>query len=149
LPRRFFRCEGSGCGAFKVLGRIVGRRGSPFSRLISSRIARISARCSSMTRSKRSTNGVRSAVGTSIPATVIGSIPSMPNKKHQNHPPSKDQFHGIIENLPAVCASSSSKNTAIPRDVLLKQLRYNKLYFAYSAYLRMACKPSNGGAECE
>ena len=23
----------------------------------------------------------------------------MPHKKHQNHPPSKDQFHGVIENL--------------------------------------------------
>jgi hypothetical protein len=25
----------------------------------------------------------------------------MPHKKHQNHPPSKDQFHGVIEKLPA------------------------------------------------
>jgi transposase len=25
----------------------------------------------------------------------------MPNKKHQNQPPSKDQFHGVIESLPA------------------------------------------------
>ena len=100
LAPPLFLCDGSGCGAFKVLGRIVGRGGSPFSLLISSRNARISACCSSMTRSKRSTSGVRSSAGTSMPATLIGSAPSMPNRKHQNHPPSKDQFHGVIENLP-------------------------------------------------
>lgn len=49
---------------------------------------------------KRSTNGVRSSAGTSMPATLIGSAPSMRYKKHENDPPSKDQFHGVIENLP-------------------------------------------------
>jgi hypothetical protein len=51
-----------------------------------------------MTRSKQSTSGVRSSAGISMPATVIGLDLSMPNKKHQNHPPSKDHFHGVIEN---------------------------------------------------
>ncbi|MDI9446976.1 MAG: hypothetical protein QM844_22725, partial [Planctomycetota bacterium] len=35
----------------------------------------------------------------SIPAIVIGLAPSMYHKKHQNRPPLKDQFHGIIEKL--------------------------------------------------
>ena len=30
----------------------------------------------------------------------MGFDPSMPHKKHQNYPPCKDQFHGVIENLP-------------------------------------------------
>jgi hypothetical protein len=34
-----------------------------------------------------------------MPATLIGSDPSMPHKKHPKRPPSKDQFHGVIENL--------------------------------------------------
>ncbi|MCX6634591.1 MAG: hypothetical protein NT090_05835, partial [Acidobacteria bacterium] len=34
-----------------------------------------------------------------MPATLIGLNSSMPYKKHQNRPPSKDQSHGVIENL--------------------------------------------------
>ena len=41
--------------------------------------------------------GVRCFRGTSTSATLIGLAPSMPHRKHQNHPPGKDQFHGVIE----------------------------------------------------
>ena len=99
LPRRRFLCDGSGCGSFKVLERIVGRGGSSFSRAISARSCLFSARNSSMIRNRLSTRGVRCSGGTSMPAILIGSAPSMPHKKHPNRPPSKDQFHGVIEKL--------------------------------------------------
>ena len=97
--RRMTKQPGSGCGAFSVLGRIFGRGESPFSRAISSRNRLFSDRNSSFTRSKRSTSGVISSAGTSIPAIFVGLDPSMPNKKYQNHPPGKGQFHGVIEKL--------------------------------------------------
>src|SRR3989339_492753 len=104
LPRRRFLCDGSGCGSFKVLERIVGRGGSSFSRAISARSCLFSARNSSMIRNRLSTRGVRCSGGTSMPAILIGSAPSMPHKKHPNRPPSKDQFHGVIEKLQTILA---------------------------------------------
>jgi hypothetical protein len=71
-----------------------------------------------------STRGVRCSGGTSIPAIVIGLAPSMYHKKHQNRPPSKGQFHGIIEKLHFVYLSATAAQYLAERHVSLVGVDY-------------------------
>ena len=68
-----------------------------------------------------------------MPATLIGLAPSMPHRKHQNHPPGKDHFHGVIENLPSVKAGNLAGNT-LPTTGLKGLSRFEELLLAGPTY---------------
>jgi len=62
----------------------------------------------------------------------------MPYKKPQNHPPSKEQFHGIIEKLPQSIRRGFAKTTAKDLNAWLREnlpstlaSRRNKAYREY------------------